>query len=248
MAQHPPRPPWGQQGDDHRPWGEQPQQPPPPPGRQPSATPPPAPPVPAFQPSATPPPAPPVPAFQPPVVPFPTIFDPPPSRQAEPQAPPANPQPAPASPPAPSDSETRQTPSPMPDTADDLEMTIVMVRGSASTQTAWRLVDIDGTEFPLHRSNVLGRRPAAARAPEGAQVISLSDRTRVLSRTHVLIEVDQHTLWITDLGSTNGTGVLSGLDDPSDYGEECLANVRTPLPPGSALSLGGRRVSFTRSS
>ena len=237
MAQHPPPPPWGQQGDGHQPWGEQPQQPPAPPampGRQPSAPPPP--------------PVPPVPAFQPPVVPFPTIFDPPPSRQAEPQAPPAYPQPTPASPPAPSDSETRQAPSPVPDTADDLEMTIVMVRGSASTQTAWRLVDIDGTEFPLHRSNVLGRRPAAARAPEGAQVISLSDRTRVLSRTHVLIEVDQHTLWITDLGSTNGTGVLSGLDDPSDYGEECLANVRTPLPPGASLSLGGRRVSFTRSS
>lgn len=233
MAQHPPPPPWGQQGGGHQPRGERPQQPP-----VPSA-------VPGQQQPA---PLPPVPGLQPPVVPFPTIFDPPPSRHAEPQAPPAYSQPSPAAPPALSDSETRQASSSALNAADDLEMTVIMVRGSASTQTAWKLIDIDGTEFPLHRSNVLGRRPAAARAPAGSQVVSLSDRTRVLSRTHVLIEVVQHTLWVTDLGSTNGTGVLNDLDDPSEYGEECLANVRTPLPPGAVLSLGGRRVSFTRSS
>lgn len=125
-----------------------------------------------------------------------------------------------------------------------MESTIVMVRGSASTQTPWKLVDIDGTEFPLHQSNVLGRRPAAARAPDGAQVISLSDATRVLSRTHVLIEVEHNQIWVTDLGSTNGTGVLSSLHDQSKYGQEIPAHSRTVLPAEAALSLGGRRVSF----
>lgn len=127
---------------------------------------------------------------------------------------------------------------------DDLESTIVVVHGAASTETGWMLVDIDGTEFPLHRSNVLGRRPRADRAPAGAQVISLSDRSRVLSRTHVLIEVDRDTLWVTDLHSTNGTMVLERIGDDIARGQECAPGTAVPLPPGAVLDLGGRRVSF----
>ena len=123
----------------------------------------------------------------------------------------------------------------------------MVVRGTPSTATDWVLVDVDGSEFPLHRSNVLGRRPSEARASEGAQTISLSDAGRVLSRTHALLEVDNEGLWITDLSSTNGTRVLRNIEEDDEQGIECDADRRTLLAEGAALSLGGRKLSFKRS-
>lgn len=120
-----------------------------------------------------------------------------------------------------------------------------MVRGKPATETPWQLIDIDGTRFPLHRSNVLGRKPSTAKTPEGTQAISLSDANKVLSRTHALIEIDEGKVWVTDLDSTNGTGLLESIDTADDDREECEPRVRTEIPPGVALSLGGRKVAFT---
>jgi len=127
---------------------------------------------------------------------------------------------------------------------DEFESTVVMVRGAAKTITDWKMIDEDGTEFALHLANVLGRKPSTDEAPQDAQVISLSDPDRVLSRTHALIEVDAGELWVTDLGSTNGTGILASLDQDDDDREECPPSQRTLVPHGATLSFGGRKISF----
>jgi hypothetical protein len=125
------------------------------------------------------------------------------------------------------------------DDYDDLfESTVVVVR---STQTTpWLLIDIDETPFVLYRSNVLGRKPSGKGAPDDAQLVSLSDQSKVLSRTHALLEVDGDRLWVTDLGSTNGTEVL----DARGRGTEIAADKRTEVPKDGSISLGGRIVSF----
>ncbi|GAA1780422.1 FHA domain-containing protein [Leucobacter iarius] len=121
---------------------------------------------------------------------------------------------------------------------DDLELTIVVPRGALLTD--WNLVDRDGTAFRLHRSNVLGRRPSGAGAPEHAQLVLLSDPDRVLSRTHALLEVIDDEVWVTDLHSTNGSAVR----EPGQPARRLEPGTRVRVLLGSVLSFGGRAVSF----
>ncbi|MBP1326104.1 hypothetical protein JOF28_001336 [Leucobacter exalbidus] len=119
---------------------------------------------------------------------------------------------------------------------EEFEATVVLTRGRSTTR--WNLVDIDGTRFPLAPSNVLGRKPASG--PEGAQYIALSDPERVLSRTHLLLEVENDELWITDLNSTNGTEIF---EDENDM-RPCEALSRYAVTVDQSLSLGGRSITF----
>lgn len=169
---------------------------------------------------------------------------------ATPVAPAAAPEPIdPASsfaPPAVSSSASFEAFEGVDDFDDEFEATVVISR--AKSTTAWSLVDIDGTKFPLATQNVLGRRPRTG--PDGAQFIALSDPERVLSRTHLLIEVEDNQLWVTDLKSTNGTEIVpaaqagTGPDDVVDF-LPCEALNRYAVTADQSLSLGGRSITFT---
>lgn len=150
---------------------------------------------------------------------------------------------APAHAPAPAEPARPAAPAPRPVSElalddDDLELTIVVPRGALLTD--WNLVDRDGTAFRLHRSNVLGRRPSGAGAPEHAQLVLLSDPDRVLSRTHALLEVIDDEVWVTDLHSTNGSAVR----EPGQPARRLEPGTRVRVLLGSVLSFGGRAVSF----
>lgn len=106
---------------------------------------------------------------------------------------------------------------------------------------------IDGTKFPLAPQNVLGRKPKSG--PSGAQFIALSDPERVLSRTHLLIEVEDDQLWITDLKSTNGTEIIMSDQGDTEPGKDtdfrpCEALSRYAVTADQSLSLGGRSITF----
>lgn len=130
---------------------------------------------------------------------------------------------------------------------EEFEATIVIARGRSTT--AWSLVDTDGTKFPLAPMNVLGRKPTSG--PDDAQFIALSDPERVLSRTHLLLEIEQDQLWVTDLKSTNGTEILLdsiGSNNPNDPDNirPCEALNRYAVNADQGLSLGGRTITFHR--
>lgn len=69
---------------------------------------------------------------------------------------------------------------------------------------------------------VLGRRPAAQQ-PEDA-VLAVPDHTGTVSRSHARLEITEDHLWITDLGSTNGTKVVN------ENGEETRLKARQRFP------------------
>ena len=83
---------------------------------------------------------------------------------------------------------------------------------------------------------VLGRNPSAPTdAP--ADAYRWTDLSRTLSKSHALLEWDGRLLWVTDLGSTNGTALrTSGARQP------LLPHQRTPLPAEATLELGDRVV------
>ncbi|TDN91333.1 FHA domain-containing protein [Microbacterium sp. BK668] len=99
------------------------------------------------------------------------------------------------------------------------------------------VVELDsGQRFPLHGPLVLGRNPSTpADAP--AEVYRWADLSRTLSKSHARFEWDGRVVWVTDLGSTNGTFVRT-----ASGAQPLLAHQRTPLPADAALELGDRVV------
>lgn len=93
-----------------------------------------------------------------------------------------------------------------------------------------------GERLTLDTALVLGRDPSApADAP--AEVYRWADMSRTLSKSHVRLEWDGRQVWVTDLGSTNGTFVRgAGASTP------LLPNQRTPVPTDVVLEIGDRTL------
>ncbi|MDA4894877.1 DUF5684 domain-containing protein [Streptomyces sp. MS2A] len=82
-----------------------------------------------------------------------------------------------------------------------------VVPDPASAPVSWHLVLDDGTRLPLPGPRiVLGRAPAGA---AGDQPLAVPDATRTVSKTHARLEHDGTRWHLTDLSSTNGSGVQS---------------------------------------
>jgi len=93
-----------------------------------------------------------------------------------------------------------------------------------------------GERLTLDTALVLGRDPSApADAP--AEVYRWADMSRTLSKSHVRLEWDGRQMWVTDLGSTNGTFVRgAGASTP------LLPHQRTPVPTDVVLEIGDRTL------
>ncbi|AZC12562.1 MULTISPECIES: FHA domain-containing protein [unclassified Microbacterium] len=102
------------------------------------------------------------------------------------------------------------------------------------------LVRLDsGERLSLESALILGRTPTApADAP--AEAFQWPDLSRSLSKSHARLEWDGARLWVTDLGSTNGTFIrTAGNRHP------LIAHQRTPLPLPAEIDLGDRSLSVT---
>lgn len=73
---------------------------------------------------------------------------------------------------------------------------------------AWSLHLPDGTVVELTGETVvLGRRPVPVHSAPGAQLITVMEDTRTVSKTHALLRRQSEAWVISDLGSTNGVVV-----------------------------------------
>ena len=96
-------------------------------------------------------------------------------------------------------------------------------------------VELDsGERFTLVRPLVLGRDPGAA---AGAEPYRWADLSRTLSKAHARVEWDGAAVWVTDLGSTNGTALRTRGGTQS-----VVPHQRTQVPTGVTLLLGERLV------
>ncbi|HYI50711.1 MAG TPA: FHA domain-containing protein [Microbacterium sp.] len=96
-----------------------------------------------------------------------------------------------------------------------------------------------GQRLSIASALVLGRNPSAPTdAP--ADVCQWPDLSRSLSKSHARLEWDGRLVWVTDLGSTNGTFLRAdGASQP------LLPFQRTPIPAEATLELGDRVVTVT---
>ncbi|PLS27363.1 signal peptide protein [Bifidobacterium anseris] len=93
--------------------------------------------------------------------------------------------------------------------------------------------------LPKRGAIVVGRKPVAVEDGDG--VVTLKDTTGTVSRSHARIEINDGEIWVTDLGSLNGTTVA--ID-----GEEhrLQRDVREQIEPGARLSFGDMTGSIMR--
>lgn len=102
------------------------------------------------------------------------------------------------------------------------------------------LENAQGIPLASKASIVLGRKPCKQSA--GDTVIPIKDATGTVSRNHARLEIEDGRIWLTDLGSTNGTQVMCD-------GEEIqlAAHIRTEISSGSRISLGDISCSIAAS-
>ena len=89
-----------------------------------------------------------------------------------------------------------------------------------------------GQRVLVESSLVIGRNPAT----DASAVFSWPDLSRSLSKNHAMLEWIDGTLWVTDLGSTNGTKVVSTAGETT----VCAAGQRTAALVGWRIEFGSR--------
>ncbi|WP_448810969.1 RDD family protein [Agromyces bauzanensis] len=105
----------------------------------------------------------------------------------------------------------------------------------------WTLVFDDGTRVAASASGLLGRNPAPAPGESPGQLVPLVDESMRISKTHASYGVDDAGFWVLDRSSKNGTFV-----EPAGGSAARLApGVRTPVPAGARVALGGRSFTVT---
>lgn len=107
------------------------------------------------------------------------------------------------------------------------------------------LVLDSGQRVSLNGGLLIGRNPSNAVGSIQHELLALPDLSRTLSKTHALIEWAGGEIWVTDLGSTNGTALL-GAPETEAPGEALPAGIRTPVPERWTLALGDRSLSFVK--
>lgn len=86
----------------------------------------------------------------------------------------------------------------------------------------------------------LGRNPVATEP--GDALIAVTDPDRLISKTHLRLEHDGETAWVTDAGSTNG----SELVDDDGTARVLASGVRTRLEDDMRVRLGERSFTLSR--
>lgn len=125
----------------------------------------------------------------------------------------------------------------LPDSEDAFDETIIATR----KRTPWMLVPPLGAPIPILQDVIIiGRRPSSDPDFPSAQLVSISDGTRTVSKTHARLEL-KDTLWVViDLDSTNGVVIID------DDGTEIDVEPQRPLPIIERFLLGDAELRFTR--
>jgi len=133
--------------------------------------------------------------------------------------------------------------------------------GEATAAQETGQVDISGTDWDEHvtiaKTNVgkclrldtgdvinvtsavvLGRNPVPAGMWAQADVVPVADPNFSISKTHLAVRVDGQYMFVTDLGSTNGTSVVA----PDGSRTHVLAGAMVPVAKGYSIVFGDRRL------
>ncbi|OYO17681.1 hypothetical protein CGZ94_01990 [Enemella evansiae] len=127
-----------------------------------------------------------------------------------------------------------------PDADADADKTVLRPKGSgpAPAPTAsWSVTLADGRAYQLRPAVLIGRNPDPQEGQQ-AELVTMNDETRTVSKNHLLIGVDEQGPFVVDLGSRNGSGIRAahGGFNRIPVGE------KVRLGPGAVVSFGEQRL------
>jgi len=129
-------------------------------------------------------------------------------------------------------------PPPVPEHSGVPESTRVVtaVPSAQSQQRTWILRFDTGQTALVHVLTLVGRAPAVKKGYSGADLVAVQDPSMTVSNTHAAFGATDLGVWVCDLGSTNGTAVLTAA------GRERTipAGSRVSVPAGGRVRLGDR--------
>lgn len=104
----------------------------------------------------------------------------------------------------------------------------------------WQVVLEDGRVIPLDRAAILGRRPSQ---PPGKPVhlITVEDTTKTLSKSHIRVDADDDSPFVTDLGSTNGSALVTSTGQV-----DLRPQQPRRIPGGQVVKFGEQRFTVER--
>lgn len=106
------------------------------------------------------------------------------------------------------------------------------------TLTGPHLLSFDnGQSFTVAGAGLIGRRPQATPQAPDAQLLEIVDEDRSVSKTHLQFGIDEQGFWVSDLGSTNGTAVLTPHGEPLDV----VIGMRVYVPGDGSVRVGQRQ-------
>ena len=114
-------------------------------------------------------------------------------------------------------------------------------RAAPAPRSELVLVFDDGTRLPVSEPGLLGRSPAVAPGESPVRLVPLVDESMRISKTHAAYGVDDGSLWVADRSSKNGTF----MELPDGSSRQLTPGIRTPVPAGATVALGGRRFTVT---
>ncbi|WP_394769358.1 FHA domain-containing protein [Lacisediminihabitans sp.] len=98
----------------------------------------------------------------------------------------------------------------------------------------WTLQLPGGTTVAIDSAVFIGRDPSRTPDRPTAELLAVVDPARTVSKTHALLEIDEHGLWAHDLRSTNGVFIT----EPGGAEVDVPPGSRTRVPAGADLELG----------
>lgn len=106
----------------------------------------------------------------------------------------------------------------------------------------WVVVLGDGRQVSVESLVLIGRNPQPRAGEEGAELVSVQDNSRTVSKTHIAVGVDARGIWVMDRGSTNGSAIATS----SGQFEPCAAGDQVRVREGQVVSFGDQRFEVRR--
>jgi len=106
----------------------------------------------------------------------------------------------------------------------------------------WTVVLSDGRQIAVESLVLIGRNPQPRAGEEGAELVSVQDNSRTVSKTHIAVGVDPKGVYVMDRGSTNGSAIATS----SGQFEPCAAGDLVRVREGQVVSFGDQRFEIRR--
>jgi pSer/pThr/pTyr-binding forkhead associated (FHA) protein len=102
--------------------------------------------------------------------------------------------------------------------------------------TAWTLSFDTGQTHLLREAAILGRAPVAQAGYRSADLVRVEDSSQTVSSTHLAVRGNEVGVWVEDLGSTNGSEIVT----PAGRAKALSPHSPIAVPAGGRVRLGDR--------